>query len=398
MLESYWKQRRLTTIIRLTIVHPVSYGVHMSTETAHPGRVLRALLAVVDSALAPHGLDRYLELLVPAWSSDEVRATVVGVTRPTPSAVTLTLRPNHRWRGHLAGQHTVVTVEVDGVRRARCFSPAGSAHRADGLVELTVKASPHGTVSRHLVDHAERGMVVGLAPAGGEFVLPGRPGARPMSPILLISGGSGVTPVMSMLRTLVDEGHDGPVAFLHYATDPHDHLYRAEVAAIAGSHGAVRTMTAYTRAPGAGDLSGHCSVDHLDAACPRWREAETYVCGPRSLMDAVHGLHRGAGRGDHVHEEAFDLAGVAGRPTGATVTFARSGLAITDDGRPLLQQAECSGLDPQFGCRRGICHTCTRRLVSGAVRDLTTGCVVDEPGAEVRICLHAPAGDVTIDL
>jgi stearoyl-CoA 9-desaturase NADPH oxidoreductase len=398
MFESYWKHRDIATICWLTIVHRISYGVRMSTETANQGRLVRALLAVADRALAPHGLDRYLELVVPAWSSQEIRATVVEVTHPTPSSVTLFLRPNHHWRGHLAGQHTVLTVEIDGVRRARCFSLAGSAHRADGLVELTVKATPNGTVSRHLVDHAEPDRVVGLAPPSGDFVLPGHPGARPASPILLISGGSGVTPVMSMLRTLVGEGHEGPVSFLHYATDPEDHLYRDEVESITGSHGSVRALAAYTRAPGVGDLTGHCNVGHLDATCARWREAETYVCGPRSLMDAVRRHHRGVGRSDHVHEEAYDLTGVVGRATGGTVTFARSGVAIIDDGRPLLEQAERSGLRPDFGCRRGICHTCTRRLVSGAARDLTTGSVVDEAGAEVRICLHAPAGDVTIDL
>ncbi len=388
----------MTTTNRLTVVHRNAYGIRVSTETTSQGRLARVLLAVADRALAPHGLDRYIELLAPSWSSSEVRATVTDVVHPTPSSVTITLRPNHHWTGHLAGQHTVLTAEIDGVRRARCFSPAGSAHRSDELVELTVKATPTGTVSRHLVDHAVPGMVVGLAPAGGDFVLPGRPGARPAAPILLISGGSGVTPVMSMLRTLAEEGHDGEVCFLHYATDPDEHVYRAEVEAIAGSHATVHAMTSYTRAPDVGDLHGHCSVDHLDAICARWREAETYVCGPRSLMDAVGDHHRDAGRGDHVHEEAFDLAGVSGRPTGGTVTFARAGLAVTDDGRPLLEQAERSGLEPGFGCRRGVCHTCTRRLVDGAVRDLTTGDVLDEPGAEVRICLHAPAGDVTIDL
>src|SRR3954452_2221780 len=161
----------------------------MSTETTTGGRAARALLAVADRALAPHGVDRYVELVAPAWSSTEIRATVAEVSHPTPSSVTLTLRPNHRWQGHSAGQHTVLTVEIDGVRRARCFSVASSSHRADGLVELTVKAAPDGTVSRHLVDHARPGMVVDLAPATGDFVLPGIVGRRQTSPILLISGG-----------------------------------------------------------------------------------------------------------------------------------------------------------------------------------------------------------------
>src|SRR5581483_7571961 len=196
----------------------------------------RRAVEVVDAIAAPHGVDRYVELVAPTWSSSEVRARVVAVTRSTPSSVTLLLRPNGNWSGFRAGQHTQLTVEIDGVRHTRCYSLANSALSSDGLVELTVKAHPEGVVSNHLVANAERGMVVGLSPAQGDFALPD---VRP-DRVLLISGGSGVTPVMSMLRTLCDEHAAVRVTFGHYALTANDHIYRDEVAALAATHPNVR--------------------------------------------------------------------------------------------------------------------------------------------------------------
>jgi ferredoxin-NADP reductase len=370
----------------------------MSTETlSRRQRFLRRTVEVVDAVVAPHGVDRYLELALPTWSSTEVRARVVAAERTTPSTVTLTLRPNANWTGFRAGQHTQVSVEIDGVRHTRCYSLAGSAHRADGLIELTVKAHPGGTVSRHLVDRAEPGMVVGLSPAQGDFVLPD---ARP-DRLLLMSGGSGITPVMSMLRTLCDEGHDGRITFVHYALTAEDHAYRAELDALATSHPNVRLVRIYTDEPGTGDLDGFFSAAQIDAIDPDWRDAEVYVCGPAPLMDGVREHYAAAGRAERYHDEAFTLATVVAESTGGRVTFAASGTTVVDDGRPILLQAEDAGLAPESGCRMGICHTCTRQLTCGTVRDVVTGELTESAGTKaipVRICVSAPVGDVAVDL
>ena len=176
--------------------------------TTPPSRGLsRRLLGspLLEALAAPHGVDRYLELIRPSWSLHATRAEVVDVRRQTSDSVTLTLRPNENWQGFSTGQFVRLTVEIDGVRHTRCYSPACSEHAAGGALELTVSTHPEGKVSRYLRDHARPGMVVGLTPADGDFVLPD---ARPEH-LLLISGGSGITPVMSMLRTLCDEGLPG---------------------------------------------------------------------------------------------------------------------------------------------------------------------------------------------
>ena len=144
-----------------------------------PTTVNRLLRSSLLEALAyPHGVDRYVELVRPLLVAREVRAEITAVRHQTPRSVTLTLRPNANWRGMSAGQFVNLSVEIDGVRETRPYSPAGSEHAADGTLELTVSTHPDGRVSRHLRDHARPGMIVGLSEAQGEFVLPrGRPTA-----------------------------------------------------------------------------------------------------------------------------------------------------------------------------------------------------------------------------
>jgi ferredoxin-NADP reductase len=274
-----------------------------------------------------------------------------------------------------------------------------TSDREPGAFELTVKAHPDGTVSRYLKDHATVGLVVGLAPAGGDFTLPA---VRP-DRLLLMSGGSGITPVMSMLRTLCAEGHDRPVTFVHYALTEDDMIYRAELAAVATAHPNVRLVRIFTDAPGTGDLDGFLSVEQLDAIDPAWRSTPTYVCGPAPLMDGARALYTEAGAADLLRTEAFTLVQVLAEAgtAGGTLRFEGADLEVVDDGRPILEQAEAAGLRPEHGCRMGICHTCTRSLSCGTVRDVVTGDLTTAPaesGVSIRICVSAPVGDAHIDL
>jgi stearoyl-CoA 9-desaturase NADPH oxidoreductase len=362
----------------------------------------RRLLAspLLDALASPHGVSRYLELVSPLWSLDEERAVVTRVHRETADAVTLTLRPNEPSPGFRAGQFVRVQVEVEGTRRTRCYSISCSEHRDDGQIQITVKADPKGVVSRFLNDHAAPGLVVGLSPADGDFTLPA---ARP-DRLLLVSGGSGITPVMSMLRTLCDEGHDRPVTFLHYARSRGDLIFGDELEALAAVHPNVTLVTVFTRsAPGphSRGLAGHFDRTHLGVAAAGHAQAEVYVCGPEGLIDAVRHARAAEGVVGRLHVERFQAPAAPSTPSeGATgrIRFGGSAVTVDNDGRTLLEQAEAAGLRPEHGCRMGICHTCTRRLESGRVRDVRTGETCAEPGADIQLCVNAPAGDVTIDL
>ncbi|MFE3291259.1 ferredoxin reductase [Rhodococcus sp. NPDC059234] len=342
----------------------------------------------------PHQLDRYLELVNPMATVRDLRAEVTEVRRTTADTVTLTVRPTRQWAGFAAGQFVQVGVVVDGVRHTRCYSPACSQHRDDGCIELTVKAHPQGLVSRHLRRHAEVGLVVSLSQADGVFRLPAE---RPEK-ILLISGGSGITPVMSMLRTLLDEGYAGEVTFLHYADTESEVAYRGELADLASRHDNLRLLLAYTHSED-GDLHGFFGRDHMDAAAPWHAEGQTYLCGPPGLMRSVREHFDALGLGDRLHVEEFApaLAAAAGEATGE-VSFTAAGVTVENSGASLLEQAESAGLAPDFGCRMGICFTCTAVKTSGCTRNLRTGELDSDPDQPIQLCVSAPVGDVCLDV
>ncbi|RZS38807.1 ferredoxin-NADP reductase [Herbihabitans rhizosphaerae] len=352
-------------------------------------------LKLLEALTTPHGLDRYLELVNPMLTVRELRARVTDVHRSTSDTVTLTLRPTRQWRGFKAGQFVKVTVTIDGVRRTRCYSPSCSQYRADGKIELTIKAHPEGLVSQYLHRAARPGLVIGLSPADGTFSLPD----TRSDPLVLISGGSGITPVLSMLRTLVDEGHAGEVVFLHYAYTEHDVPLKREIERLAEGRPNIRLAFAYTDAPGTGDLNGFFSVKHLRAVAPRFAEAQTYLCGPPGLMKSVRQRYKQAGVSERLHTEDFAPAPVAAVGTaGGTIHFGRSGTSATNTGASLLEQAEAAGLTPEHGCRMGVCFSCTQIKKTGCVQNLLNGSTSSEEDEEIQLCINTPVGDVTIEI
>ncbi|WP_282776246.1 MULTISPECIES: ferredoxin reductase [unclassified Nocardia] len=353
------------------------------------------LLELVQTLTSPHPLDRYLELVRPTLTVRDMRAEITHVRRhPGPGSaegsVTLTLRPTRQWTGHLAGQYVQIGVVIDGVRHTRCYSPVNTQSRRDRHIELTVKAHPNGLVSQYLNAHAIPGMVVDLSPAAGVFHLPD---PRP-DRIVLISGGSGITPVLSMLRTLAAESYAGQVVFLHYNRAPEMVPHRAELDAIAMQHGNVRIELLYPER----DPGHRFSYDQLEEFAPWFADAETYLCGPPALMNAVRTVYEAEQLADHLHSEEFTLTVAPADPETAEgeVTFSGSGVTAANSGATLLEQAEAAGLTPEYGCRMGICFSCTAVKTSGCTRNLRTGELDSDPDQPIQLCINAPVGDVDI--
>jgi ferredoxin-NADP reductase len=349
---------------------------------------------LLDAIAGPHGIDRYLEQISPTLVIGECRAEVVSTRHGTEDSVTLGLRPNRAWRGLRAGQFAQVSVEIDGVRHTRCYSPA-SPESSGRELEITVKRHPGGLVSNFLVDYARPGMVIGLSQADGDFHLPD---SRPDS-VLLIGAGSGITPLMAILRTLCAEGHAGPIALIQYAPDPDRTIYRQDLDRLAAEHTNFKLCRSYTRAFGAGEMDGHFSPAHLSQACSSFAAAETFACGPPALLDAVRGTWAN-GLEHRLHVESFVPPSLlpAGEPGTGSIRFAGSNLEVQNTGASILEQAEKAGVPAQSGCRMGICHTCTCRKLSGTVKNLLTEEISAEPDEEIQLCVSAPLSDLVIDL
>jgi len=375
----------------------------MSTDVAPARRWRTRVVRVAEAATTPLVPADFLDLFAPLRPGAALRGRVESVHPETADAATLVIRPGADWGGHVPGQYVRIGVDVDGVRCWRAYSLTHGP-RHDGRISITVKAVPDGRVSPYLVRRTKPGTLLHLEQADGEFVLPARPrGAR--TKLLFVTAGSGITPVIGMLRNLFPSTDSGvlrparsasyDIVVLHVAPTEQDSIFLRDLRSMAAV-GALRLVDRYDDEHGVLDLAD------LDALVPDLAERTTFACGPGGLLDAVAAHHEE--RGLPLYTEQFRASTlVAGE--GGTVTFGRSGVDVECDGaRPILEQAEDAGVLMPSGCRMGICYTCVLPLREGAVRDLRTGdlttAVPGETvpgGVPVQTCINAAAGPCQFD-
>jgi stearoyl-CoA 9-desaturase NADPH oxidoreductase len=361
----------------------------------HPGwHALRKIAARITTPLLP---DDYLHLANPLWSARELRGRILQVRRETEDSATLVIKPGWGFSfDYQPGQYIGIGLLVEGRWRWRSYSltssPAavtsGSGSGSARTVTITVKAMPEGFLSSHLVAGVEPGTIVRLAAPQGNFVLP-----DPAPPsILFLTAGSGITPVMSMLRTLVRRDQIADITHLHSAPTESDVMFSAELAALAADHPGYRLRVRETRTQGRLDLA------RLSQEVPDWCERQTWACGPEGMLNQAEKVWSSAGINDRLHLERFAVSKAAPAGAGGTVTFIRSGRSVAADAATSLMDAgEGAGVQMPFGCRMGICQSCVVSLVEGHVRDLRTG-QEHEPGTRVQTCISSASGNCTLDI
>ena len=333
------------------------------------------LLAPLNQAEA---WSRLASAVNPAWSLVESRARVVRVVDEAQGVRSLWLKPNRRFGTFRPGQHVLLELEINGARHGRCFS-LSSAPRRDGLVRLTIKRKPDGPVSA--AAHALRpGQVVRIGRAQGAFAPRSASG-----PLLLLAGGSGITPMLSLLEAMAQAGSDRDVVLLQSASTPDDILFAQSLGELATRMPGLRCIAHVSRRDGRLDAAA------LAAHVPDWAARETLLCGPDGLMASVEAMYAQAGVADRLSSESFGRRAAVLAPDAASHAVVFSGVAFdVAAGQSLLDGAEAAGLQPKFGCRRGICRTCQCRKLSGTVLNQLTG-QVSGPGEElVQLCISTP--------
>lgn len=365
-----------------------------STSTSNPW--LSRLRALADLYTYPLRVSHYAELVNPLWTTHVLQARIVQVWDETKDARTLTLKPGRNWRNHRAGQHVRVGVAVEGRQYTRTYTISSAPERRDGCFTITVKAIDGGRMSRHLVRHAKVGDYLPVGLPQGDFFLPD---AVPVKP-LFITAGSGITPVMSMLRSLVNQQRLPDSVHMHYAPHDFDVIFGSELQQLNSSQDNYSLHAIYTRD---GDMQGarHFQPEQLDNLCPDWKSRDVYACGPPGLLSALEQHFNETGDIQRLHVERF-LADFSPPPleaVGGRVRFAQSGCEVQADATtPLLRVAEDAGMNPPHGCRMGICHTCTVQLLTGSVRDLRHNTLINETGSRIQTCICAAAGDCEVEL
>ena len=357
----------------------------------HP---LRAkALSAISAFTSPLLPDDYLELINPLWSTRELRGRVEELSREAGNAITVLIRPGHAWPGHEPGQYLRIGFDIDGKRHWRAYSITSDPGHPDGFISITPKLVDEGKVTPYVNRELDPGAIVFLSDVEGQFVLPD---PRPER-LLFISAGSGITPIMAMLRCLEREGRLDDVVHLHSAPTAADVIFGEQLRALARREEGIRLHEQHTR-----EGDGRIAPRDLDRLCADWRERETFLCGPAEMLDAFEARWKDEGLAERLHMERFQpiIGGDgAGEGEGGPIKFLESG----DRGGvgrqpPILVAGEEAGAELPFGCRMGICHTCVGRLCSGRLRDLRSGEVNGEEGEMVRTCVNAPEGPVEIEL
>ena len=302
---------------------------------------------------------------------------------------------------HASG--VAVTVRLPQALRSYSLSAPHDPAR----YRISVKRLAGGIASAHLHDHVSPGAVIELGAPRGAFTLdPAGDG-----PVVLVSAGVGITPLLAMLGGLARTRSTRPVWWAHGARDGASLAFAREADALLAQLPNARRLLALSRPTPAdtSDRTGRLDLDALRSlGVPR--EADYFVCGPDAFMRDLDAALRAWGvEAGHIHQEAFGAARAdpdrpphapAGPPgDGPLVSFARAGLAVAWDDRfgSLLELAEACDVPADWSCRTGVCHRCETRLVDGEVDYINEP--LDAPAAgSALLCSTCPRGPVTLDL
>ena len=350
--------------------------------------------------------DDTVGLLSPLLRVHSLQARLIERRAETPSATSLYLQTGAAFPALRPGQYVIIGVTIRGVRHRRAYSPRAVPGQP-GHIAITVQRQPGGLVSQHLNEHAQVGDVFDIETPAGDFVLPSPPPAE----LLLIAGGSGITPGMAMLRHLHETAPQTRVTLIYFARSERDRIFADKLNDLAKRWNLLRYVPL--------DSSAHTPTGHepgrdaaqasarvldtalLDEVAPGWSQLPTWCCGPAPLMDAARQLWQEAGAADRLRLEAFAPPQASGDPN------ARHAVALRRDRQTsnfeaagnltLLAAGEQAGLQIKHGCRQGICHECTCRLHRGSVQDLSTGQRIDGEGQPIRLCVSAALSDVDLE-
>ncbi|GAB4584128.1 2Fe-2S iron-sulfur cluster-binding protein [Nocardia sp. IFM 10818] len=313
-----------------------------------------------------------------ARRGDGAAVRVVRVVRETGDAVSLELVPEaaHAERfGYRPGQFLTLRIpsELTG-SVSRCYSLSSAPHEG-GPLKVTVKRTAAGYGSNWLCDNAVEGMALDVLPPAGLFTP-----ASLDSDLLLFAGGSGITPVLSILKSVLAEG-SGHCTLIYANQHENSVIFAAELAELAAVHPDRLLVLHWLQS-----VQGLPTVAQLAALATPWAGREAFVCGPGPFMDAVSAAMAALGADrKRVHVEKFvslsgnpfeidsdtvDIEAVADAGDNATARVELDGEnheVTWPRGRTLLDVLLAQGIEAPYSCKEGACSACVCRVVSGEV-------------------------------
>ncbi|MFJ4654186.1 ferredoxin reductase [Nocardia sp. NPDC088792] len=351
-------------------------------------KVTESIAGILATPLLPSD---YLQHLNPLWSTREMRGRVVSVQQLTDDSALLRIKPGRGFDfDYKPGQYVGIGALVDGRWWWRSYSiiPSSAGCRpgnADKHISIAVRAKQGGFISGHLVSTMAPGSIVRLATPAGDFFLPDPTPDR----LLLMSAGSGITPVIALLRDLAGRGVLSDVVHIHSVPMLASMMFAPELEALRHDVPGLRVHVRETLREGRFELAA------LGAVCGDWAERDTFVCGPVGFVGTAEKHWQQHGIRDRLRVERFEVqrTRVGG---GGRVTFGRNRRSVVVDGATtLLEASEQAGEPLPYGCRMGICRTCVATLDSGRAVDICTGSI-HGAGERIRTCVCTPTEDCVV--
>lgn len=323
-----------------------------------------------------------------AWTWQKPTARIVKRHIEAKDTVSLWLKPNHRFFGFNAGQHINLTVQVNGVYLTRAYS-LSHAPQKNGLLRVSIKQEAQGKVSHHLTQHAQVGDTFEISQAFGEFSL------SVSKPNLLLAAGSGITPLMSLLHTATSQ-----TTLLYWAKTRAELSFVAELKQLSKANPFINVYYFLTQEKEllSHEYHGRISQEILTKLVPNLADFHVIACGNSGFVEQVKTL---TSQASSLQVEAFTP--LIHQTTNSTETIqvylskSQKTLSLSQ-GKSLLNALEEQGVYPPFGCRMGICHSCSCQKQSGTTQDLHNGDIHQEPNSSVRLCVSRAQSDLILEI
>lgn len=352
------------------------------------------------------------------WNPDEDDVLICRAVRDeTPDVKTFVFAPRSGRRfGYKPGQFLTFEFEIGGETIFRCYTISAAPSRPD-TVSITVKRVPNGPVSNWLHDEFRPGQMLKATGPMGEFSWTAFPSAS--AKYLLISGGSGVTPMMSMARTAYDLAEIRDTIFLHAARSPSDIVFRDELDVMSRRNRSIRVAHIVENdSPGEGyaGFRGRISRAAIEAVAPDFRTREIFVCGPSPFMKAVRGILAEAGFDmARYHEESFNFEELSAGDQAAVeeatadlatevktwqIEFAKIKRVVEcPENMTILEAARRAGMRLPASCTKGMCGTCKSKKIAGTVEMNHQGGIRQREidAGLMLICCSRPRSDVVVE-
>ena len=357
-----------------------------------------------------------IQMIVPQWTTDAYRAQVIEIRDEMADMYTLVLKPqtgliDRQWPTFIAGQFIELMVEKDGARTLRCFSISSSPayYQKTGLIELSIRIQQQGRITPWIRQQLEPGSLVNISQAQGDFVLPeAMLYSQKTEKLLLIAGGSGITPFRSMLqqqvmqqqainKSMSESSPQLDIHLLYYSRDDKQVAFQQELEQLQQEYKSLTISFVDS------EKEGFINSQHLQHYCADYAQRTAFICGPSPMIQQARKVLAELDvANDKINFEFFGAAPIEieNSEQGVVLFQASKKTLVSEKEKTntLLEQAEEMGIKPVSGCRIGVCHQCICKKKSGVVFNTRTQEYSDTGSEEIQLCISVAQGDVVLDL